>query len=56
MCARSGPWCGWSWTWSRAEGAIEAHIPRDRFDAAALAKGRQVYVSPTNVRVFAQPG
>ena len=36
--------------------SIEAHVSRDRFDAAALAKGRQVYVSPTNVRVFAQPG
>jgi len=36
-------------------GTIEAHIPRERFDAAALAKGRQVYVSPTNVRVFAEP-
>jgi sulfate transport system ATP-binding protein len=37
-------------------GTIEAHVARDRFDAAALAKGRQVYVSPTNVRVFAEPG
>ena len=36
--------------------SIEAHVARERFDAAALAKGRQVYVSPTNVRVFAQPG
>jgi sulfate/thiosulfate transport system ATP-binding protein len=35
--------------------SIEAHVSRERFDAAALAKGRQVYVSPTNVRVFAQP-
>jgi sulfate/thiosulfate transport system ATP-binding protein len=34
---------------------IEAHIPRDRFDGTAHAKGRRVYVSPTNVRVFAQP-
>jgi hypothetical protein len=31
-------------------------VARERFDAAALAKGRQVYVSPTNVRVFAEPG
>jgi len=37
-------------------GSIEAHISREQFDAATLAKGRQVYVSPTNVRVFAQPG
>jgi sulfate/thiosulfate transport system ATP-binding protein len=34
---------------------IEAHIARDRFDGLALAKGRRVYISPTNVRVFAQP-
>ena len=34
---------------------IEAHIPRDRFDRLALTKGQRVYVSPTNVRVFAQP-
>jgi sulfate/thiosulfate transport system ATP-binding protein len=33
---------------------IEAHIPRDRFETLALAKGQKVYVSPTNVRVFAQ--
>jgi sulfate/thiosulfate transport system ATP-binding protein len=33
---------------------IEAHIPRDRFGTLALAKGQKVYVSPTNVRVFAQ--
>ena len=40
-----------------AEGGrtIEAHIPRDRFDALVLTKGRRVFVSPTNVRVFAQP-
>jgi sulfate transport system ATP-binding protein len=34
---------------------IEAHVPRDRFDRLALAKGQRVYVSPTTVRVFAQP-
>ena len=34
---------------------IEAHVPRERFDALMLAKGQRVYVSPTNVRVFAQP-
>ena len=34
---------------------IEAHIPRTHFDGLALAKGQRVYVSPTNVRVFAQP-
>jgi sulfate transport system ATP-binding protein len=34
---------------------IEAHIPRDRFEALALTNGRRVYVSPTNVRVFAEP-
>jgi nitroimidazol reductase NimA-like FMN-containing flavoprotein (pyridoxamine 5'-phosphate oxidase superfamily) len=33
---------------------IEAHIPRGRFSALALAKGQRVYVSPTNVRVFAE--
>jgi sulfate transport system ATP-binding protein len=34
---------------------IEAHIPRGRFESLGLAKGKRVYVSPTNVRVFAQP-
>jgi ABC-type sulfate/molybdate transport systems ATPase subunit len=34
---------------------IEAHLPRDRFEALALTTGRRVYVSPTNVRVFAEP-
>jgi sulfate transport system ATP-binding protein len=34
---------------------IEAHIPRERFDALALTKGQRVHVSPTNVRVFAEP-
>jgi sulfate/thiosulfate transport system ATP-binding protein len=40
-----------------AEGGrtIEAHIPRDRLESLALVKGQRVYVSPTNVRVFAQP-
>jgi ABC-type sulfate/molybdate transport systems ATPase subunit len=33
---------------------IEAHIARDRFEILGLRKGQQVYVSPTNVRVFAQ--
>ena len=33
---------------------IEAHIPRARFEALALTKGQRVFVSPTNVRVFAQ--
>jgi len=38
------------------EGArtIEAHIPRHRFEALALTKGDRVFVSPTNVRVFAE--
>ena len=34
--------------------SIEAHIPRARFDSLGVSKGRLVYVSPTNVRVFAQ--
>ena len=34
---------------------IEAHIPRGRFEELALGKGQYVYVSPTSVRVFAQP-
>jgi ABC-type sulfate/molybdate transport systems ATPase subunit len=34
---------------------IDAHIPRAQFDGQALGKGHRVYVSPTNVRVFAQP-
>jgi sulfate transport system ATP-binding protein len=34
---------------------IEAHVPRERFDNLDLSKGQRVYVSPTNVRVFAQP-
>ena len=35
--------------------SIEAHIPRGRFESLSLAKGQRVYVSPTNVRVFAEP-
>jgi sulfate/thiosulfate transport system ATP-binding protein len=34
---------------------IEAHVARSQFESLSLAKGQQVYVSPTNVRVFAQP-
>ena len=34
---------------------IEAHMPRGRFEALALSKGQRVFVSPTNVRVFAEP-
>jgi sulfate transport system ATP-binding protein len=34
---------------------IEAHIPRARFESLALARGERVFVSPTSVRVFAQP-
>ena len=34
---------------------IEAHLPRDRFETLALNRGERVYVSPTNVRVFAEP-
>ncbi len=34
---------------------IEAHVPRARFDGLALEKGQHVYVSATNVRVFAAP-
>ncbi|HET6578808.1 MAG TPA: sulfate ABC transporter ATP-binding protein [Gemmatimonadales bacterium] len=32
---------------------IEAHIPRDRFERLALARGGRVYVSAAHVRVFA---
>src|SRR3954462_14035591 len=35
--------------------SIEAHIPRARFESLALARGERVFVSPTSVRVFAQP-
>jgi sulfate transport system ATP-binding protein len=40
-----------------AEGGrtIEAHVPRARFDSMLLTKGQTVWVSPTNVRVFAEP-
>jgi sulfate/thiosulfate transport system ATP-binding protein len=34
---------------------IEAQVPRSRFDSLALTKGQRIYVSPTNVRVFAEP-
>ena len=34
---------------------IEAHIPRARFESLALGRGERVFVSPTSVRVFAQP-
>jgi sulfate transport system ATP-binding protein len=34
---------------------IEAHVPRARAEALGLAKGQRVYVSPTNVKVFAEP-
>jgi sulfate/thiosulfate transport system ATP-binding protein len=34
---------------------IEAHVPRSLFDSQSLSKGQKVFVSPTNVRVFAQP-
>jgi len=33
---------------------IEAYLPRNRFDELALTKGQGVYVSPTNVGVFAE--
>jgi len=34
---------------------IEAHVPRARFDSMLITKGQEVYVSPTKVRVFAEP-
>ncbi|MFL5491486.1 MAG: sulfate/molybdate ABC transporter ATP-binding protein, partial [Gemmatimonadales bacterium] len=34
---------------------IEAHIPRARFESLGLGRGERVFVSPTSVRVFAQP-
>ncbi|HEX6105209.1 MAG TPA: TOBE-like domain-containing protein, partial [Gemmatimonadales bacterium] len=34
---------------------IEAQVPRARFHMLGLVKGQRVYVSPTNVRVFAEP-
>jgi sulfate/thiosulfate transport system ATP-binding protein len=33
---------------------IEAHLPRDQFDRQPVGRGERVYVSPTNVRVFAK--
>jgi sulfate transport system ATP-binding protein len=33
--------------------AIEAHVPRGRYDRLPIGKGQRLYVSPTNVRVFA---
>ena len=33
---------------------IEAHIPRHRFESLGISKGQRVFVSPTQVRVFAQ--
>jgi hypothetical protein len=36
-------------------GTVALHVLRNRFDALALTKGQQVYVSPTHVRVFAEP-
>ena len=36
-------------------GSIEAHVPRERFEGMELTRGSRVYVSPTNVRVFAEP-
>jgi sulfate transport system ATP-binding protein len=35
--------------------SIEAHIPRGQFELLSLTRGQRIYVSPTNVRVFAQP-
>jgi sulfate transport system ATP-binding protein len=35
---------------------IEAHVSRERYDRLALGKGSRVYVSPTNMRVFAEAG
>ncbi len=35
--------------------AIEAHVPRHRFASMGITKGQRVFVSPTQVRVFAQP-
>ena len=34
-------------------GTIEAHVPRERCEGLGLDRGRRVFVSPTNVRVFA---
>jgi sulfate transport system ATP-binding protein len=35
--------------------SIEAHVPRGQLDHLSLVRGQRIYVSPTNVRVFAQP-
>jgi sulfate/thiosulfate transport system ATP-binding protein len=32
---------------------IEAHLPRGQYDRLPIGKGQRLYVSPTNVRVFA---
>jgi sulfate/thiosulfate transport system ATP-binding protein len=34
---------------------IEAHIPRAQYERLEISKGQRVFVSPTSVRVFAQP-
>jgi sulfate transport system ATP-binding protein len=34
---------------------IEAHIPRGQFSQLAVSQGQMVYVSPKNLRVFAEP-
>jgi len=34
---------------------IEAHIPRAQYERLGISKGQRVFVSPTSVRVFAQP-
>jgi hypothetical protein len=36
-------------------GTIEAHLHRAEYDRLGLTKGQRVFVSPTSVRVFAQP-
>jgi sulfate transport system ATP-binding protein len=35
--------------------SIEAHIPRARCERLALARGRRLFVSPVNPRIFAEP-
>jgi sulfate transport system ATP-binding protein len=32
---------------------IEAHLPRNRFEQMAITRGQRLYVTPTNVKVFA---
>jgi sulfate transport system ATP-binding protein len=34
---------------------IEAHLPRPHYERLRISKGQRVFVSPTSVRVFAQP-